>query len=412
MALVPTDILQNNIGDIVKIERTHVKIPSDVSSYTGNGARAYFKLPSEYLVDLRRSYFSVRAQATLGAGSTYCQFPYPIQSCFSRVQVFIGSTQILDVQDQGVLQGLFKVSSKYTSVVNKIEDGFYNSTQNRAQSVLPTQYEFRFNYEAMERIWPLQAIGNGGMYFVLTFAQNADCMVYDGAAPTAVFDRFEYNYSTIKPTPEVMALVDGMVAAGNYTVKFWSWESQLLTLLSGTSATSVLSLKHACCRGLVTAMRLSTTETGGAVDHAFVLGYPQANISQAQLRLGSRQWPMNPYDMSVGATGYGYNAPLLDRRTFLNFQFNSHDSQGDDFGSMGATGATNIPNAFVLAFDMRRDDTSNAYNNGFDTNSQSGDFQLYLNWSAPPGNLTQHNYLCYASTVTVRPGGGGIVVEQ
>lgn len=412
MALVPSDILQNNIGDIVKIERVHVKIPSDVSTYAANGARAYFKIPSEYLVDLRRSYFSMRAQATLGAGSTYAQFPYPIQSLFSRVQMFIGSTQILDVQDQGVLQGLFKVSSKYTAVINKVEDGFYNSTQNRAQTVLPTQYEFRFNYEAMERIWPVQSIGSGGLYFVLTFSQLADCCVYDGAAPTAVFDRFEFNYSVIKPTAEVMALVDGMISSGDYKIKYWAWESQLLTLLSGTSATSVLSFKHSCCRGLLAAMRLSTTETGGAVDHAFVLGYPQANISQAQLRLGSRSWPLNPYDMSVGAAGYGYNAALLDRRTFMNWQYNSHDSQGDDFGSMGATGATNIANSLVLAFDMRRDDTSNAYNNGFDSGSQSGDMQLFLNWSSPPGNMTAHHYICYAATVTVRPGGGGIIIEQ
>jgi len=411
-AVVPSDILQENLGNVVKIERTHTKIPSDVQSYQGNGARAIFTIPSAYLCDLRRAYFSMRTQLTNGAGSTYSGLPQPIQSLFSRCQVFVGSTSILDVQSSGQLQGLFKVCSQYNSVINKSEDLIYDQAQNRAASVIPRQWLFRFNYETLQRIYPLESIGSGGMRIELTFDQLSNSCTYDAAAPTGVFDRLEFNYHTIRPTQEVRSLVDGLIASGSYEIKTWNWESQRLSVLGGTSSSLNLSFKHKACRGVITAMQLATTESSGTFERKFLLGYPENDISSAQLRIGSESFPQNPYDMSVAAAGRGFNAPLLIRRSFFEWMFGSHARQGDDFGSMDSTAVPNLANSLILCYDLRRDDSGTHWGDGFDTNTTSASFIEYLQWASASANLTAFNYVCYEGCVTVRQGGGGIIFEQ
>ena len=406
--VIPQDILQSNLQNMSKVERTRTWLQSDVQSYAA-GQQVWFNVPQDYLVDCRRHFFSAQIALT-AVGGTYAALPKPVTSIFSRIQLFFGATAVVDIQDLGVLQGILKTMNKYQPTINNIEDGWYTTAQNKTQSILANQYEFQFNLEALQRIYPLQNISQN-MRICLTINQTANTCYYDGTAPTLAITNFRFNYATIKPTSEVKAMVDGMCQAGNYQVKFWTYESQQTNIASGTSASFDLSFKKSSVRGLITAMRLSTTETGGAVDHAFLLGYPENNISNAIVRLGSYNWPLNGYDYSAGPTKYGYMASAHDRRAFFNMEFDSHDSQGDTFADCGSTAVANAPNCFWVVYDMRRDTTFESYDNGFDCSKNSANFVEFINWTAGGGALTAHNYCMFAVTLTVQPG-GGLIFQQ
>lgn len=409
MSLVPGDLLNKTPGNIARVQRTRTNVQSDIATYSA-GQRVIFYLPND-IVDLRRSYFRLVAQLTANGGGT-CAFPF-VQALFSRVQVFIGSVSIFDCQDQASLMGMFKTQQEYTALLNKTEDGLFTVAQQRTQSILATEYCMRLPYDVFERVYPLNKLGNMGSRIELTIDSTINsCEFSSGTPPTLAISNFRFHYATITPTAEVNALIDGLVSAGQYQIKLWNFESQLFTVSAVTSVSQQISFKKRCIRGIVRVMRPSADETSGLVSNKFITDNLQAGIQSAQMRMGGQCWPLVPYDYaSVAATGQPWIESLLDTRAFWEFYSSSHSRQGDTISSFNSTAVPEGDNTFSIAYDMRRDPYSLAFDNGLDVSSGSQNLLLVETFSPAIAASTYHVYCMYEATITFGAGGGILYSE-
>lgn len=409
MSLVPSEILNKSPGNVVKIQRTRTVQQSDIATYSP-GQRAIFYLPNE-IVDLRKSYFRGVMTLTPNGGGT-CSF-YPVQSLFSRIQVFIGSVSIFDLQSAASLYGLFKTQQEYTSLVNKTEEGFFETAQARTNSILAVEYCFRFPYDVFERVYPLNKLGNMGMRIELTVDQtSSSCEFSSGTPPSLAISNFRLQYATITPTAEVEALIDGLVSSGQYQIKMWNFESQNFSVGAVTAVNQQLAFKKRCIRGIVRCMRPSADAISGTVANKFVQDNLQAGIQSAQIRMGGQCWPLIPYDFaSVAATGQPWIESLLDTRAFWEFYSSSHLRQGDTISSFNSTGVSQGDNTFSIAYDMRLDPYSLAWGNGLNTALGSQNLLLVETFSPAIAASDYFTYCMYEATVTFNKG-GGILYEE
>jgi len=210
--IVPVDITQGSPLDSIKINRVPVRIQSDTASYNLNG-NVQFTLPNDFC-DLRNSYLTFFAQVTANGG-TYVRFSYPIQCMFTRARIFLGSDLLEDIQDHGVLQGMFTLASEHASVTNITLPGSYTDATRATQSAAGRNYTVHMRLESLQRVWPLHKL-RLPLRIVLTIGPGTDFLEYDGAAPTAgiTFNNAYFNYHSLQVPDEVDEMLKAQIAAG------------------------------------------------------------------------------------------------------------------------------------------------------------------------------------------------------
>lgn len=398
MTAIPRDILQQTVDQapIGGVTRKIARLQADQGSYN-YGQKIIFNFPSE-LIDLRRSYMTFFAQLTLNAGS-YCSFAYPLNTLFSRIRVTIGSQVVFDCDGQDVLSGIFKLASSSASVANYTGDGTYTQATRRTESTTGRLYEIKFNHEFLERVIPVDRI-QGGYRLELFVNQAVNCLEYDGGIPTLTLNNVAYQYYVLEVSSEVSQTIDAMIASGQYVIKGWAWSTFTGQTQAGTTATLQLPFKFKCIRGMLACYRDQADVTDPLQLQRFVDQFQEDGITLANLKIGSNVVPLDSYQMQFAL---GYLLPQRDWVSFLNHWYQIHDRQMDFYG------AGNAANHFQLAFDTRKDSTSDAWDNGIDTSSNSVNQVINAQFTASPGALAWNVYCCYQVTLQLSARGNVVV---
>ncbi len=400
MTAIPSDILQQNLETIGGLKRRTVRTQSDVSNYSA-GQKIIINLPSQSnsCADLRRSYFSMVAQLTQNGG-TYAGFSYPISTLFSRLRILVGSQVVTDIDSIDALMGMFAVATATQSVLGNTGSGTYTQATRRTESLTARLYEFKFDIDFLERIYPVDRI-RGGVRIELTVNQANICCEYDGGTPTIAISQFYLNYYSIEMTSEISQMVDGLIATGQYIIKGWNWNSFTGQTANQSGSQIQLPFKFKCIRGFLWGYRDNADITDPLVNLKYTDNWQEDGIATANLKIGVEQFPVEGYQFNTGLQGY-----LLTQRdfnSFMNQWFQSHSRQMDFFGASAPL------LRFMTAFDVRMDSTSNAWGNGINTADGNTNQIINVTYAAPPGALWHNVFAAYETTVLVGANGNVVV---
>lgn len=405
--VVPSDLLQGNPVDSIKINRVPVRVQSDTQSYTNNQT-IQFTLPNDFC-DLRNSYLTFFAQAVLNGG-TFIRFVYPIGCIFNRARIYLGSTLIEDIQDWGVLQGMFTLASEFASVTNVTLPGSYTDATRATQTNAGRQYMFHLRLESLQRAWPLHKI-KLPLRIMLTLGAGPDVLEYDGAAPVAgiQFNNAYFNYHSIQVPQEVDSMLDAAIAAGSAKIRVHTFENYQTVVPTSSSSTIMLPFKHKTVNALFCLFRPNASVNSAAVVGKFTDIYAGSQVLiNAFAKVGNTVYPADRYDMAQGGTtGLGYLQLQLPFANLMYNDFRAHDRQLDTFMSQTAA------NRIVVPIDLRRDNSPNAslWDNGIDTSGSASSSQFGLTFQAAPGDLSVDVFCKYEAVITILPG-GNVMVDQ
>lgn len=405
MSVIPSQVTNlEGYAKMLQIERTSVFQQSDLGSFSQSGSPIIFNLPPG-LLDLRRSFFQMRAVLTPGAASTNA-FPMPFSAVFNRVVIRIGQTVCFDCYDAGFLQGLFVGQQLSSSVANVDEFGSAIAATRATQSATAQMYQFHMNVELLQKILPTNRLGSDSNLRIELWIDSLlnfqETVTGVNAATAFLVDQAQFFYHLIKETADVKAFIDAQIASGNYVVNYMGIESSTNTLLSATAQTVNLPFHKGCMRGIVVANSpLANLNNGASITPGskYVNDYPITSFIQAYLKIGGQMYPAQPYDATVPA---GYKIIHQDGRAFFHRWRDAHSKNNDIF----IYNTTNQTNGLVVAYDFRLDTTNDLLlGNGINNQSSGANAIVNMNWSAGPGNQMMHSFCFFEASVRFSSGG-------
>jgi hypothetical protein len=400
--VIPEDLTYVQIVDSARINRVPVRTQADTQTY-GVSGKIQIQLPNDFS-DLRGSYLTFNAIAPLPAGSTYVRFSFPVQTAFQRAQVYLGSQIIEDIDDYGVLAGMFKLCSSFDSVNNLFNEGVYANATRATQTAAGRLYIVRLRLESLERVWALNKI-KLPMRIVLTVAPEANFIERDGAtAAVPIFSDVYLNYHSIQVPQDVDALIDAQINSGKLRVCFRTWDNYNVQLQSATSNTLMLPFKRKCVNSIIAGWRPSADISNPAVTDKYTDDYTSPPI-QTFVKILSQVYPADKYDMNFN---FGYLQMNNVLNSVLNTEFHSYDRQQDTF--QGQAPAQRI----LAAYDLRRDSSPKSgmlYDNGVDTSGSANSQQLGLLFSIAPGAIAVDAFARWEEVVTITSGGNIIISD-
>jgi hypothetical protein len=398
MSVIPSDYTFEKAIESVRIKRLPVRAQSDTQSYT-TGGKIQITLPSDFS-DLRGSYLTFNAIAPANGG-TYVRFSYPVQTMIQRAQVYLGSKVIEDIDDQAVIQGMFKGASSYDSVNNLTTEGAYLAATRATQTNAGRLYTVHMRLESLERVWPLHKIKMPLRIVLTLWGSTPYFMEYDGSAPTVTISDIFLNYHSLQVPDDVSAMLDASIASGNCRIKFHSWDNYNVQLSSATSNTLMLPFKRKCVNAILAVWRDAADISSAAVDGKYTDQFEADGIIQTYVKVATQVYPSDKYEMNYNF-GYLLMSPVFN--SIMNDRFHAYDRQQDTFALQAPATRCGIG-----AYDLRLDNSPKSdglWGNGVDTSQSANSQQLGLLFSAAPGALAVDVFAKYEASVTVLPNGG------
>lgn len=405
--IVPVDVLQGSPLDSVKINRVPIRNQSDTSSYS-YGGKVEFTLPNDF-VDLRDSYLTFFAQANLGGGgSTYVRFTYPIQTIFTRAQVYLGSELVEDITNYNVLAGIFTLASSIDAVERSTMEGNYDTVNRGIDTTTGRYYSVALRMEMLQRVVPLHKL-RLPLRIRLFIGDATEILEHDGSAPTSItFNSAYFNYHSLQVPSEVDALLDAQIAAGKSQIRIHTYENFNQATGAGASVTVLLPFKHKVVNALLGVFRQQSQINNPATNNRYIDRFlATQNLISSNAKVGVQIYPADKYDMA-GATSQGI---VMLQRPFNNIMyqdFRAHDRQQETF--MGELPAQRI----CVPIDLRRDNGPNSMNlwdNGIDTSTSATSSQFSFNFAGSATALSVDVFCRYEVVVNILPG-GGISLQQ
>jgi hypothetical protein len=397
MSVIPADLTFEKALESVRIKRIPVRAQSDTQTYGLNG-KVQIQLPSDFS-DFRGSYLTFNAIAPLNGG-TYVRFSYPIQSMFRRAQVYLGSEIIEDIDDQNVLQGIFKMASSYDSVNNTTLEGAYLAATRATQTNAGRLYSVHMHLESLMRVWPLHKI-KMPLRLVLTIGSGNDFLEYDGSIPVVTVSDIYLNYHSLQVPSDVSALLDAQIAAGNLKVRIHSWDNYNVQIASATSNTLMLPFKRRVVNAMIAVWRDAADISSAAVDGKFTDQFEADGIISTFVKVATQTYPADKYEMNYN---FGYLQMANVFNSIMQDDFRAYYRQQDTFALQAPATRCGIG-----AYDLRNDNSPQSdklWDNGIDTSQSANSQQLGLLFTAAPGALAVDVYAKFESVITVLPGGG------
>ena len=399
MSVIPSDLSFTHIPASVNIKRIPVRANADTQSYSVNN-KIQIQFANDFS-DFRGSYLTFYAIAPLNGG-TYVRFSYPIQTMFSRAQVYLGSTLIEDIDDFNVLQGLFKEVSSYDSVNNVGLEGYYLAATRATETNAGRLYTVRLRLESLERVWPLHKL-KLPLRLVLTVADGSNFLEYDGSTPTVTINNMYMNFYIIQPDAAVDSVIDAAIQAGGMKVYFRSWDNYNTQVGTATNNTLLLPFKRRVVQSILAAWRDQADVTGVTVNGKFVDQFQAKGVISAYVRVLNQIFPADKYDMNF-TSGYQMMSPVLN--SIMEDTTHPFLRQQDTFSLQ------DIANRTVAAFDLRVDSSPGSQglrNNGIDTSGSANSQSLGLTYSALTGALQYDVFARYECVVTILPNGNVVL---
>lgn len=402
MSVIPPEYTLSKVPKSVNIRRLPVRQSAETQSYGANG-KVQITLPPDFN-DLRDSYLSFHAIAPINGG-TYVRMSYPVQACFSRIQVYAGSVCLEDIQDYGVLAGIFKLASSNQSVIGPQMEGSYTDATRATETNAGRLYACRLRLESLTRIWPCNKLLIG-LRIVLTIGGVTDFMEYDGSAPVPVFSQFYYNYHVVQPDSAINELLDASIKSGSAQIRFHSYDNYQTNSATASSQILMLPFKRKTVNSIVVANRLQSEVSDPTVTGRYTDQFScSATLQSAYVKINSYVYPQDYYNMQFNQ---GYYMLALPLNSIMNDDFSAHTRQGDTFSDASPV------NRVVIPFDLRDDSSpsgQNTYGNGVDTAASGNAQTLNMTFSGASGAISSDVFAKYEVVVTVLPG-GGITVDS
>ncbi len=395
MSVIPQDYAFTHVPQSVNIKRIPTRANTDTQSYSFNN-KIQIQLTNDF-ADLRSSYLTFYAIAPLNSG-TYVRMSFPVTTLFSRIQVYLGSQLIEDIDQYNVLAGLFKEVSSYDSVNNVGLEGYYLAATRATETNAGRLYSCRLRLESLERVWPLHKL-KLGMRIVLTVGDASSILEYDGSAPVLTINNMYFNYHTIMPDAALNAVVDSAIQAGNMNIYFRSWDNYNVQVSTATSNTLLLPFKRRVLEAILAVWRDTADVTGANVNGKFIDQYQSKSVIGGFCKINSIVYPSDKYDMGY-TSGYILMSNVLN--SIMQDTTHPYDRQQDTFSLQ------DIANRTIAAFDLRVDSSPGSQGlrgNGVDTSSSPNAQSLGLTYSALTGALAYDVFGRYEAMVKILPGG-------
>jgi len=394
--VIPENLNLANPGNQIRIIRTPVRQPSDVQSYTVND-KIIFNFPGN-MSDFRHSYMTFFAQATANGG-TYVRFVYPIQSCFMRARIYVGSQIWEDIDDFNVLCGMFELAKPYAAVNNLANEGTYDNTQRAADTAAGRVYQIRPRLQGLERVIPLNKIGSP-LRLELTIDQTVRILEYDGSTPSGItFNQCFWNYHVLEVPDQYDSLLNDKINGGGFEISIHTWANQSNTSIAGNGGTMEIPFKYRNLTRIIAGYRLQSIVDSPTTNYKYMNQFLQRSISLSAAKINNKIYPSDKYDLALAQSYRQVNEVF---NSLMESRFHSLMRAEDTFAGQDNT------NRFILAFDIRKDNSAgdNLYDNGLDTSGSGSSLTLQLQFaSSLAGNITVDAYGEYECCLKILPGG-------
>jgi hypothetical protein len=306
-------------------KRHPVNIISDNGSYTP-GQKITIRPPrtADGLTDFSQHWITFTATASATA-ATYLRFTQGIASLFDQVNIYVGSTQIEQIQNYGIYHNAWTTrnESDWFFAGGGSQNAGYGTVAQRTAWAPSHKYKVKLLCGFMNDIIPTSMMSQD-IRVEIVLAQAAQVLVTDGTAPTFTVSNVYLQYHDLIPESGYMETLRAKCIGGPGLIKgYQSTESYVLPGLSGTSVNQELPFKYTYFKGIL-AVILNTsklTDLTGAVSPASGPGdtktvdYPFATQATFQLQVNSTQYPATSVVSTDGVEPYRFYRGLIYKDT-------------------------------------------------------------------------------------------------